>query len=473
LGRVPSTRWLVASLGAVGLAGTLLAQTIFAAPSRTPTPVPAVSVAHAQAAVSSPAYPLKISANGHYLVDQNNVPFMIVGDSPQAMFANLSTDDAELFIANRQRYGYNTLWVNLLCNDKTGCKPDGTTYDNVPPFNSPGDLSTPNEAYFSRADRMVNIAAKYGMVVLLDPIETSGWLGMVKSNGLDKAYAFGRYLGQRYSSFPNIVWMSGNDFQSWRDPNDDAAALAIAKGIKDADPNHIQTIELDYFVSASLDDANWAPIIGLDAVYTYKPTYAKILSEYNRAAGVPLFMVESTYEWEGEYTGNQTLRRIEYWSMLSGAAGQMYGNKYTWPFAADWKNHLDTNGSAQMSNLVNLFGARRWYDLVPDQDHSFLTDGYGTFSDSAKINESDYATAARTSDGALAMIYAPTSRTLTVDLSKMAGPVQARWYDPASGAFSAVGGSPLPNTGPQKFQMPGKNADGDPDFVLVLEASAS
>jgi hypothetical protein len=31
---------------------------------------------------SSPAYPLKVSANRRYLVDQNNIPFVIAGDVP-------------------------------------------------------------------------------------------------------------------------------------------------------------------------------------------------------------------------------------------------------------------------------------------------------------------------------------------------------------------------------------------------------
>jgi hypothetical protein len=475
--RTHKLRWLIAGLLGLGLLGSLLAQTIFAAPSRTPIAAATTSVSNPimQQGVAAPAYPLKINANGRYLVDQNDAPFLMVGDSPQAMFANLSTDDAELFVANRQKYGFNTLWVNLLCNDKTGCKPDGTTYDNIAPFTSPGDLSTPNDAYFSRADRMVSIAARYGMVVLLDPIETSGWLSMLKANGQDKAYAFGQYLGQRYAAYPNIIWMSGNDFQSWHDPADDAAALAVARGIKDADPGHLQTVELNYYVSASRDDPNWPPLIGLDAVYTYMPTYAEVLHEYNQSPPMPIFMVEANYEYEHDYSGSLTLRRQEYWTLLSGGvAGQLYGNKWTWPFASGWKDHLDTPGSAQMSYVLNLFGSRRWYDLVPDQDHALLTDGYGSSASSGNVNDNDYATAARTADGTLAMVYAPTSRTLTVDLSKMAGPVAARWYDPASGSFSyTVDGSPLANSGTQKLQTPGKNADGDTDWVLVLEASAS
>jgi hypothetical protein len=474
---MPKLRWLLAGLLAIGLLGSLLAQTIFASPSRKSMPSASTSMNEPalQQAVAAPAYPLKASANGRYLVDQNNAPFLMVGDSPQAMFANLSIDDAELFIANRQKYGFNTLWVNLLCNDKTGCKPDGTTYDNIPPFTTPGDLSTPNEAYFSRVDQMVNIAADYGMLVLLDPIETAGWLGVLKANGQDNGYAFGRYLGQRYANSPNIIWMSGNDFQSWHDPADDAAALAVARGIRDADTGHLQTVELNYYVSASRDDPNWMPLIGLDAAYTYMPTYAEVLNEYKQSPPMPIFMVEANYEYEHDYTGSLSLRRQEYWTLLSGgAAGQLYGNKWTWPFASGWKDHLDTPGSAQMSYVLDLFGSQRWYDLVPDLDHSFLTDGYRAYKDSGSVNDSDYATAARTLDGTLAMIYTPTSRTLTVDLSKMSSPVTARWYDPASGAFSyTVDGSPLPNAGTEKLQTPGKNADGDDDWVLVLEANGN
>src|SRR5262245_49056012 len=37
----------------------------------------------------NPAYPLKASANNRYLVDQNDVPFLMVGDSPQALIGKL------------------------------------------------------------------------------------------------------------------------------------------------------------------------------------------------------------------------------------------------------------------------------------------------------------------------------------------------------------------------------------------------
>ena len=48
---------------------------------------------------------------------------------------------------------------------------------------------------------MINIAAANDIVVLLDPIETSGWLNILRTNGPTKAFAYGQYLGNRYKDF--------------------------------------------------------------------------------------------------------------------------------------------------------------------------------------------------------------------------------------------------------------------------------
>src|ERR1700761_630865 len=167
-------------------------------------------------AAGSYVLPLKVSANHRYLVDQNNVPFMIVGDAPQALVGNLSPADANFFMADRAKYGINTLWVNLLCDSYTACNSDGTTFDGIAPFTTPGDLSMPNPKYFDRAAKMIDAAAAHGMVVLLDPIETGGWLNVLQSNGAMKANKYGEFLGKRFAAKKNIIWMSGNDFQSWR-----------------------------------------------------------------------------------------------------------------------------------------------------------------------------------------------------------------------------------------------------------------
>ena len=63
------------------------------------------------AGAAGPDYPVKVSANKRYLVDQNNVPFLITGDSPQGLTVDLSPAQADSYFANRQAHGFNTVWI--------------------------------------------------------------------------------------------------------------------------------------------------------------------------------------------------------------------------------------------------------------------------------------------------------------------------------------------------------------------------
>src|ERR1039457_2637599 len=177
-------------------------------------------------------YPVKVSANHRYLVVQNNAPFLIMGDCPQSLTVNLSGSQADSYFSNRQAHGFNTMWVNLVCTVYTAGRADGSTFDGILPFTGylPGgndlshyDLSKPNEAFFARCDQMISLAAKYNLVVFLDPIETGGWLTNMVNNGPKACSDYGKYLGNRYRHFDNIVWMSGNDYEGWRDSRNDAA----------------------------------------------------------------------------------------------------------------------------------------------------------------------------------------------------------------------------------------------------------
>jgi hypothetical protein len=428
-----------------------------------------------RAAGAAPAYPLKVSANGRYLVDQNGSPFLIAGESPQALMVHLTEKEAELFFANRRSHGFNAVWINLLCRKGTGGRADGSTHDGLPPFKTPDDFTTPNGEYFARCDRMIRLAQEHRLLVILDPCETIDHLQPMLKNGPEKCREFGRYLGSRYKDFDNLLWMHGNDFQTWKDPQHDAVVLAVARGIKDRDSRHLHTIELNYTVSGSLDDARWAPVIDLNGSYTYFPTYAQVLKDYNRPNAKPVVMIESNYEFENG-AGPAVLRRQEYWSILGGAAGQLYGNGYTWPFKRSWQENLDTPGAKQVGYVQALFLRRAWHQLIPDQEHKTVTAGYGTFDASTTqgnlhVMTSDYVTAGRTPDGSLVMAYLPSLRRVTVDMKQLRAPATAHWYDPSRGTYAAVAKSPLANTGEYQFTPPGKNGDGDGDWILVLETN--
>ena len=157
-------------------------------------------------------------------------------------------------------------------------------------------------------------------------------------------------MGRRFAHFTNIVWISGNDFQTWRNKRDDAVVRAVAEGIQSVQPNALQTSELNYLQSSSLDDPRWRALLDLDGAYTYAPTYAEVLEEYNRPRFLPVFLEEAGYEFEQNLSylskgDPPILRRQEYWTMLSGATGQFYGNHYTWPFSNSWRDHVDSTGT--------------------------------------------------------------------------------------------------------------------------------
>ena len=70
----------------------------------------------------------------------------------------------------------------------------------------------------------------------------------------------------------------------------------------------------------------------------------------------------------------------------------------------------------------------------------------------------------------LVVTYMPTARNVTVDMSQLAGPVTARWFNPTTGGYTAVAGSPLAASGKQIFTPPAaRHADASDDWVLVLE----
>jgi hypothetical protein len=425
-------------------------------------------------------FPVTISSsNPRILVDQNNIPFLMVGDSPQSLLVNLSAASAAFYVADRATNGFNTLLMDAICTTYTSGPSNASLVDGTLPFTNTlaggyYDLTTPNPAYFSHVDEIVNLCASNGIQIMLDPIETGGWLPTMLANGTTNCRAYGQYLGNRYKNFPNIIWSHGNDFQNWSTSSNDVVVLVVALGIRDYDTNHLQTIQLNYYISSSLDDSNWAPVVGLNAAYTYSPTYAEVLHAYNQSSAIPTFLIEANYEYEtnsGTDGGStRILRMQEYWTMLSGAMGQLYGNYYTWTFIHGWRSYLGSPGVSQLRFMAQLFGSRKWYDLVPDQAHVFVTGGFGRFVSSRLITGNNYVASAVTRDGTLGMAYLPQGGTITVAMSKLGNTVSARWFDPSANTYRNIAGSPFSNTGTRKFTSPGTNSAGDRDWVLVLEA---
>ncbi len=435
-----------------------------------------------------------LHASERLLVDACGVPFSAAGDSPQCLSANLSPANMNAYFAIRAAQGFNASWINLLCSTYTGGRTDATTYDGIRPFTGTVaggfyDLTTPNPAYFARIDAMVSAAAAQGTVIFLDPIEFGGFWTTVQANSEAACTSYGQFLGARYRNQGNIIWMSGNDMAGFNQVN---KFVDIAVGIKSAGAAQPQTAELDWpALPSTVDDPNWVPAnapMSVNVSYSYNPTYAIMLSDYDRNLHQPSIFIEGNYEGENLEAGSHVTnahdcRTQAYWSDLSAAAGWFYGNHWE-VFGLDnntWSANLNNDqGAPQMAYVKSLFEARKWWLLVPDESHVVMTSGLGSCMASSapqgrsnpNAQDNTCATAARTPDGTLVIAYMPSARSITVDMSKLATAATARWYDPTTGAFTTVTGSPLAPSGVRTFTPPANNhADGYNDWVLVLETS--
>jgi uncharacterized protein DUF4038/collagenase-like protein with putative collagen-binding domain len=255
-------------------------------------------------------------------------------------------------------------------------------------------------------------------------------------------------------------------------------------GIASTDPNHLQSIELNFPVSYSSQDTYLLPgdgglgVLTLNAAYTYYETYDDVRTAYASLPTMPVFMTEANYEYESNNNAFPTtnafiLREQEYWTMTSGATGQLYGNHYTWTLSgplgdSNWVNFLDSPGTLELPYLTSLFSSVPWWKLVPDTAHTVVTSGYGSPNPTNyNLPAANYVTTAWIPDGSLAIIYDVAGAALTVNLGAFSGSVTAQWYDPSSGSYSSIG--QFTNSGSHLFGTPGANHDGDKDWVLLLQ----
>jgi Protein of unknown function (DUF4038)/Putative collagen-binding domain of a collagenase len=414
-------------------------------------------------------YPLKIEASKRYWVDQKGAPILMQGDAAWSLIAATKPSEVELYLKNRRQKGFNSIQVNLI--EHKFCPHPPLNLAGEGPFTTPGDFSTPNEKYFAYADWVIRKAAENGIQVLLYPIylgykgTDEGWSKETLANGPEKCLNYGRYLGKRYKDFDNIIWIMGADLDPGPALREDVDMIAL--GIKEYDHRHLFSAEADpeHFASDYYSGGRW---LDFDTTYTYDIVHRKLLEDYNRKPAMPFILIESTYE--GEYNASEVqIRRQAYWSVLCGGFGHVMGNRPIWAFnygpilspaMGTWQEAMELPGSMGMMYWGRLFRSRDWWDLVPDQKHEAVTSGLGEF------NGLDYLAAARTLDGSTVIAYMPTSRTIGVDMSKIAGSqAEAWWFNPRTGKSSCAG--KFPTTGNRHFTPP---AEGD--WVLVLDDAA-
>jgi hypothetical protein len=404
-------------------------------------------------------FPLRVSADHRHLDDASGKPFLVVGDAAWSLVAQLDDSALSVYLDDRARRGFSALIVSLIEHKFATHAP--ANHAGVAPFLEPGNLRKPNPAYFESAHRAVAEAGARGLSVWLCPAYL-GWQGgdegffkEIKKAGPDALYAYGRFVGERFRDLSNIVWMVGGDYALA--PQDRWAADQLVWGLRDGGAEQLVTAHGGQTSAVeTYGNTRW---LSIDTVYSYKPDLRPDLlrARLGRPAR-PFVLIETIYESEHGATPDQ-IRRQAWQAMLSGAAGQFFGNNPIWhfdgptlfPFTGHWKQALDSTGSRDVARLAAFFISRDWSALEP------------------RPNAGAAITMAN-APGGPTVIYIAGNGTATqqdVSLPIPALAASAKWFNPAHDEpmrpIESVGAT----GGGTHLRTPGDNGTGANDWVIV------
>jgi len=433
---------------------------------------------------------LKVSENKRFLVHADGAPFFYLSDTNWQFFHRARREDAERLLEKRRQQGFT-----VICGPVTGIldtfhfkKPlrVPNVYGDLPfvdadvtrPATTPG--SDPNDPaqydYWDHIDYLVSLAESKGLYAGLIPAWHDHYLADLINTS--NARAYGRFLGKRYASRPNIIWVLGGDHNA---TGREEVFREMAAGLKESDGGrHLITFHPRGGRSSSqwFHNEPWLDFHMIQSGHGALDiaNYDMVAKDYGLAPPKPTMDAENRYEdhavahnpekgWFNDYDN----RQAAYWGLFAGGHGHTYGNRGVWqmyepgrdpsgPLRYYWHDAMDLPGAWDMTHVRNLMLSRPLLSRVPDQ--SLVEES---------LSGADHIRATR-GEG-YAFVYAATGRSFVVNLGKISGTtLVTSWFDPRTGAFTRIG--EFPNTGKQQFDPPGEPGRGN-DWVLVLDDKAS
>lgn len=415
---------------------------------------------------------LKVSENRRFLVHADGAPFFWLGDTAWELFHRLTREEAERYLENRRAKRFTVIQAVALAELDGLHTPNAYGHrplvENDP--TRPDVKDGADNDYWDHVDWILRKAEEKGIYIGLLPTwgdkVTKMWGTGPEIFTVENARAYGRWIGARYKSAPNVIWINGGDR-----PADKSAEIwrALAAGLREGDGGrHLMTFHPPggRTSSAWFHKDDWLDLNMLQTGHARNSdSGARIEADYRREPTKPVLDGEPTYEDhplafkpQNGYADALDVRKYLYWDLFAGACGHTYGCHNIWQMMApgrkaiswahaSWSDSLDLPGAGQMRHGRALMESRPYLSRVPDQ--SLVVSG-------------ERVRATR-GDG-YAFVYVPTGKPVTVGLGKISGEkVDAWWFDPRDG--SAHAGDVLSNQGTRDFTPPSP----DLDWVLVLD----
>jgi hypothetical protein len=458
---------------------------------------------------------LTVRPGSHFVETADGKPFFWLGDTDWELLHRLDRDEVDDFLDIRQAQGFTVLQAVALAEFEGITTPNAygdlplTDLDPARPATTPGSDPADNQQYdyWDHVDYVIQQSAKRGIYVALLPTwgdkVTREWgAGPVVFNE-QNANSYGRWLGQRYASQTNVIWMLGGDrpasltdaeaTRRKRAPFDHrpiwrSMAAGIRVGVGAGVPLLMtyHTSGGAYRTADEMHDEPWLMMNSMQSGHGGGhdvPVWNWVEADWNRTPVKPTLDLEPNYDdhpvnpwpkWDPKngYFSAHDVRKQTWRSVMAGGAGVTYGHHFIWQFydpkrppvnngdtLIHWRQAARTVAAGQMQHLRHLIESRPQLDRMPDQ--SLLASPNGTGG--------EHVRACRSRDGRYAFVYLPQNRPVGIDLRQLpAQQLVAHWYDPRTGRATRIGTFKGNTT--RVFAPP--TASGVPlqtDWVLVLD----
>ena len=455
-----------------------------ATPAIAPPPFARVAYAASQAP-SGFAYPA--STSNRKFVDQNGNVYLLKTMSSWSMSQNCTNAEITSALEGLKALGFNAATVSpfgVHMHDSFGNRYQNRAGQNF--FTGAPYASSFGPAW-SSMDWVMQEATRLQMTVVLSMFlswDTTGTTPDLVNAGATNAYNFGRTLALRYASYPNIVWHIMGDFEWSSNQAPGPQIDAMFHGIRDAEGSTRRLIIAEGGNGTSNGNTSFRQFISqegssgyqwfrqsADGVYHYG---ANAVEQFDvvwaNTTTYPVVDIEPPYVGAPHYPGNQNqqLRERNYATFIRGGIGINFGHEKWWPFG---KTGLYDGGPGWLGILSEApqVQAKHSWTLLDSfvRTSTWARDG-GTFLKTGLGSGDNKAASGISSTSAL--VYFPSSRSIVVDTTAIAGaePVRLRWYDPTTGSYTAISASE-PKAASRSIAYPTAHSDGTNDWVLVVD----
>lgn len=422
---------------------------------------------------------IQVNGNHHFLQTKDGNPFFWQGDTDWELFHRLNRKETIEFLDIRSKQGFNVIQAVVLAEMEGLRTPNRygdfpfINFNPVLPAITPGN--NPDDSiqydYWDHIDFVIEEAARRGMYIGLLP----AWgdkLAHLWGDGpiifdTSNTRIYATMLAERYAHQWNIIWILGGDrpavyttIINGTDTYFDDRPIwrAMAKGIQNVMGNDVfityhpsggsETVTSKY-----LHQEDWLSMNAMQSGHGSREAdiWNWVAKDYALQPAKPTLDMEPCYEdhpvnpWDGKWTRQRgyfeayDVRVRTYRGLFAGSCGVTYGHHQVWQFLnldlyasvnigdtiIGWQKALISEAAGQMQYLKKLMLSRPYFTRIPDQ--SLILSNIGS-------NYVDFVSATRNQNGSYAMIHLPQNQPVTIDLSKISGPVKnITWYNPRTG----------------------------------------